>query len=82
LRDFAPITALVSATQALVANPSLPVTSVLIKVISNPVCAAVSRAAQGLVPITGTPEEFAAFIRAETKNWGKIVRDANIKPIK
>ena len=28
LRDFAPITALVSATQALVANPSLPVTSV------------------------------------------------------
>ncbi|MGC1901614.1 MAG: tripartite tricarboxylate transporter substrate-binding protein [Pseudolabrys sp.] len=54
----------------------------VIKVISNPVCAAVSRAAQGLVPITGTPEEFAAFIRAETKNWGKIVRDANIKPIK
>ncbi|MGB8758490.1 MAG: tripartite tricarboxylate transporter substrate-binding protein, partial [Pseudolabrys sp.] len=28
MRDFAPITALVSATQALVANPSLPVTSV------------------------------------------------------
>jgi hypothetical protein len=28
LRDFAPITALVSATQALVANPSLPVTTV------------------------------------------------------
>ncbi|MGB8236482.1 MAG: hypothetical protein WCD87_24720 [Pseudolabrys sp.] len=54
----------------------------MIKVISNPVCAAVARAAQGLVPITGTPEEFAAFIRAETKNWGKIVRDANIKPIK
>ncbi|MFZ0259132.1 MAG: tripartite tricarboxylate transporter substrate-binding protein [Pseudolabrys sp.] len=54
----------------------------VIKVISNPVCAAVSRAAQGLVPITGTPEEFSAFIRAETKNWGKIVRDANIKPIK
>ncbi|MGA7013108.1 MAG: hypothetical protein WBZ16_12310, partial [Pseudolabrys sp.] len=24
----------------------------------------------------------APFIRAETKNWGKIVRDANIKPIK
>jgi tripartite-type tricarboxylate transporter receptor subunit TctC len=41
-----------------------------------------SIAAQGLVPITGTPEEFAAFIRAETKNWDKIVRDANIKPIK
>src|SRR6185369_10652923 len=28
LRDFAPITALVSATQALVANPSLPVKTV------------------------------------------------------
>ena len=36
-------------------------------------------AAQGLEPIVGTPEQFAAFIRAETVRWGKVVRDANIK---
>jgi tripartite-type tricarboxylate transporter receptor subunit TctC len=27
-----------------------------------------------------TPEEFAAFIRAENQKWGKVIRDANIKP--
>jgi tripartite-type tricarboxylate transporter receptor subunit TctC len=27
-----------------------------------------------------TPEEFAAFIRAETAKWGKVGRDAGIKP--
>ena len=27
-----------------------------------------------------TPEEFAAFIRAETAKWAKVIRDANIKP--
>ena len=27
-----------------------------------------------------TPEEFAAFIRAEGAKWGKVIRDANIKP--
>jgi len=51
----------------------------LIKVISDPAFAHQYLAAQGLEPITGTPEEFAAFIRAEKKKWGKVVRDANIK---
>jgi len=27
-----------------------------------------------------TPEEFAAFIRAEEEKWGKVIRDAGIKP--
>jgi tripartite-type tricarboxylate transporter receptor subunit TctC len=27
-----------------------------------------------------TPEEFAAFIRAENQKWGKIIREAKIKP--
>ena len=54
----------------------------VIEVISDPAFARQYLAAQGLEPITGTPEEFAAFIRAETKKWGKVVRDANIKPIK
>ena len=52
------------------------------KVISDPAFARQYLAAQGLVPITGTPEEFAAFIRAETKRWGKVVKDANIQRIK
>jgi tripartite-type tricarboxylate transporter receptor subunit TctC len=54
----------------------------VIKVISDPAFAQQYLAAQGLEPITGTPEEFAAFIRAERKKWGKVVRDANIKPTK
>ncbi len=52
------------------------------KVISDPAFARQYLAAQGLVPITGTPEEFAAFIRAETERWGKVVKDANIQLIK
>jgi len=52
------------------------------KVISDPVFAQQYLNAQGLEPITGTPEEFAAFIRAEKKKWGKVVKDANIKPVK
>jgi tripartite-type tricarboxylate transporter receptor subunit TctC len=27
-----------------------------------------------------TPEEFAAFVRSESAKWGKVIRDANIKP--
>ena len=50
--------------------------------ISDPVFAQQYLNAQGLEPITGTPEEFAAFIRAEKKKWGKVVKDANIKPVK
>jgi tripartite-type tricarboxylate transporter receptor subunit TctC len=39
-------------------------------------------AAQGLEPITGTPEQFAALVRAETVRWGKVVKDADIKVTK
>ena len=52
------------------------------KVISDPAFARQYLAVQGLVPITGTPEEFASFIQAETKRWGKVVKDANIQLIK
>ena len=50
----------------------------VIKVISNPVCAAVSSRRAGLVPITGTPEEFAAFIARRNKTAAGL-RDANIR---
>ena len=33
----------------------------------------------GSDPKIGTPQEFAAFIAAESERWGKVVRDANIK---
>lgn len=35
---------------------------------------------QGAEPVGGTPEELAAFIRAEQAKWGAVVREANIKP--
>jgi len=36
-------------------------------------------AAQGATPVGNSPEEFAAFIRAESARWGKVVKDAGIK---
>lgn len=36
-------------------------------------------AAQGAIPVGGTPEEFTAFIKSETAKWGKVIRDAQIK---
>ena len=52
------------------------------KVISEPAFAEQYLAVQGLEPILGTPEQFAAFIRSETVKWGKIVKEANIKVMK
>ncbi len=33
----------------------------------------------GAEPLTGTPDQAAAFIRGEQEKWGKIIRDAGIK---
>lgn len=52
------------------------------RVISDHVFAEKYLAAQGLESITGTPEQFAAFVRAETVRWGKIVKDADVKVTK
>jgi len=48
------------------------------KVLSDKAFAKEYLAAQGLEPILGTPEQFAAFIRSETIKWGKVVKDAKI----
>jgi tripartite-type tricarboxylate transporter receptor subunit TctC len=48
------------------------------KVISDSAFAEKYLVAQALEPILGTPEQFEAFIRAETVKWGKVVRSANI----
>ena len=37
-------------------------------------------AAQGLDVLGGTPEQFAAMIRADFDKWSKVVKAANIKP--
>jgi tripartite-type tricarboxylate transporter receptor subunit TctC len=34
----------------------------------------------GFEPVTGSPEEFAAFIKAETARWARVIREANIPP--
>ena len=34
----------------------------------------------GAEAVGNTPADFSAMIRSETAKWGKIVRDANIKP--
>ena len=36
--------------------------------------------ADGGEPVGGTPEEFAAIIRADLQKWGKVVREMGIKP--
>ncbi len=33
----------------------------------------------GIIAVSSTPEAFAAYIRAETDKWGKVIRSANIK---
>lgn len=35
---------------------------------------------QGIEPAPSTPEQFAAYIRSETKKWEPIIKRANIKP--
>jgi tripartite-type tricarboxylate transporter receptor subunit TctC len=37
-------------------------------------------AAQGVEPIGSTPEQFRDHIRAQMDKWGKVVRDAGVKP--
>jgi len=36
--------------------------------------------ADGAEPVGSTPEEFAAYIRSETKKWADVIRNAGIKP--
>lgn len=36
--------------------------------------------AEGSVPMHGTPEQAARFIRAEQEKWGSLIREAGIKP--
>ena len=37
-------------------------------------------AAQGLEPVGGTPEQFAAYITSEVAKWSKVIKVAGITP--
>jgi tripartite-type tricarboxylate transporter receptor subunit TctC len=34
----------------------------------------------GAEPVGSTPKEFAAFLKTEMQKWGKVVKDAGVKP--
>lgn len=34
----------------------------------------------GFVPVGSSPEEFAALIKSDTENWGKVIRAGNLRP--
>jgi tripartite-type tricarboxylate transporter receptor subunit TctC len=34
----------------------------------------------GVQPVGSSPTEFAAFFQAELERWGRVVREANIRP--
>ncbi|MFC7207996.1 Bug family tripartite tricarboxylate transporter substrate binding protein [Comamonas endophytica] len=36
-------------------------------------------ASEGNIPVTGTPQQFGAFIKAEHAKWGSLIREAGIK---
>ncbi len=36
--------------------------------------------ATGTLPVTSTPAEFGAFVQAEIAKWGRVIREAGIKP--
>jgi tripartite-type tricarboxylate transporter receptor subunit TctC len=35
----------------------------------------------GLEPLSGTPDQFSEFLKAEITRWGKVVKEAKILPI-
>jgi len=65
-------------TQSAVPKPILAkLSATLLKVLNTPEMKA--RLAENTIEATPTsPEEFAAFIRAETDKWAKVVKDANL----
>ena len=35
---------------------------------------------EGAEPVGNTPEEFTAYLAAETRKWAKVIKAANIRP--
>jgi tripartite-type tricarboxylate transporter receptor subunit TctC len=96
LRDFVPITHAAVQPLLLVAHPSFPEKTAMELIAlakarprditfsspgfgTNPEISA-RLANDGAEVIASTPEEFGAYIRAETEKWAKVVKAAGIKP--
>ena len=52
--------------------------TVVAKALTQPTMIA-QLAAEGSTPMSGSPEQVAACIKAEQATWGKLIRDAGIK---
>jgi tripartite-type tricarboxylate transporter receptor subunit TctC len=51
----------------------------LVKIVNDP--AVLQRlTADGVVGVGSTPQELAAYIKSESEKWGKVIRDAGVKP--
>ena len=75
----------VSAWHGLVGPPSVPASVVLVlnKAVNDTLSDAavqVRFAQLGITPVTGSPEDFRAFISRDTEKWAKVVRTVGIKP--
>ena len=96
LRDFVPITHAAVQPLLLVTHPSFPAKTAMELIAlakarpgditfsspgfgTNPEISA-RLANDGAEVIASTPEEFGAYIRAETEKWAKVVKAAGIKP--
>ncbi len=51
----------------------------IVKILADPALRA-RLADQGFEPVGSSPEEFGAHIRSEIAKWGKVIRDAGIRP--
>ncbi len=79
-KAFTPIGTLMSIPQMLVVNPTVPVKSM-----RELVAYAKTKEAEAILaklsarPKVGSPEDFAAFMAAETQKWAAVVKAADIK---
>ena len=60
------------------AGASMPYHTEIVKVVQLPEIAE-RWAALGAVPLTNTPEQFAAFLKNDLSKWAKVVRDSGAK---
>ncbi len=46
---------------------------------ANPTLSVFLLARSGLVPVTNTPAEFGAYLRADIEKWARVIKEANIR---
>ena len=49
------------------------------KIFADPAFREKNLVPQAFEPMTGSPEQFAEFMKSEVQKWGKVVRDAKVK---